>query len=187
MLYAHQIQLQFNTWTIPHICQHNIHIMELKLTPMQLAQINASCCMYLQVPTLAQITNHTGTILLPQATILAKRQKTPGHEGNKPLDPQLAGHPPTLPKMLVIMDRYYLATFHRICRWTGDSVVLPQDCVFQLMTKTWPPKMICLAFWYYLDIHNLDNLLTLFSLALHVPHNCCRDQAAITARYGLFQ
>jgi len=49
--------------------QHNIYIMEavddLNLTTPQLEQIN-TCRMYLQVTTLAEITDHTGMHLLPQ-------------------------------------------------------------------------------------------------------------------------
>ncbi len=41
-------------------------ISDFGLTPTQLRQINA-CRMYLQVTTLAEITDHMGTKLLPQA------------------------------------------------------------------------------------------------------------------------
>jgi len=41
-------------------------ITDLQLMPLQQRQINA-CRMYLQVTTLAEIMDHTGTLLLPQA------------------------------------------------------------------------------------------------------------------------
>jgi len=54
--------------------------MTLKLSPLQLRMINA-CCMYLQVTMLAEITDHTGTHLLPQATTCLNNNPPPGlHE-----------------------------------------------------------------------------------------------------------
>jgi len=52
-------------------------IMELQLTPTQLVQINA-CRMHLQVNTLAEITDHTGTNLLPQAFVQPTDDKPAG-------------------------------------------------------------------------------------------------------------
>jgi len=78
-LSEHRIQIHHDIWTVSLIRQHDTHIMEavmeLNLKPAQLRQINA-CQMYLQVTTLAEITDHTGTQLLPQA-ILMKGQETP--------------------------------------------------------------------------------------------------------------
>jgi len=55
---------------LPKLLQNDCHLMEvitdMGLSMAQLRQINA-CQMYLQVTTLAKITNHTGTQLLPQA------------------------------------------------------------------------------------------------------------------------
>jgi len=50
---------------------------ELGLTTIQLEQINA-CCMFLQIMTLAEITDHMGCYLLPQALLQAKQEKPAG-------------------------------------------------------------------------------------------------------------
>jgi len=75
MLQEHKIQINNEDWTIPSIQQFDVHlmdaIMELQLTPAQLVQINA-CHMHLQVTTLVEITDHTGTSLLPQVIIQHK-------------------------------------------------------------------------------------------------------------------
>jgi len=56
-------------WTYPPLHENDTHIMDvlmdLNYSTMQLQQINA-CCMYLQINMLAEMTNHTGTLLLPQ-------------------------------------------------------------------------------------------------------------------------
>jgi len=55
---------------IPRLWQNDCHVMEVilqfNLSLTQLQQINA-CCMYLQITTLVEILDHTGTHLLPQA------------------------------------------------------------------------------------------------------------------------
>jgi len=50
---------------------------ELGLTTIQLEQINA-CRMFLQITTLAEMTDHTGYYLLPQALLQAKQEKPEG-------------------------------------------------------------------------------------------------------------
>jgi len=80
-LQEHKIQIVDEGWTMPSICQFDVHLMdaitELQLTPMQLVQINA-CRMHLQVTTLAEITDHTGTNLLPQAMVQPAHDKPTG-------------------------------------------------------------------------------------------------------------
>jgi len=55
---------------IPPLQINDVHIMEMLadagLTNAQLEQLNA-CRMYLQVMTLMEVTDYTGTMLLPQA------------------------------------------------------------------------------------------------------------------------
>ncbi len=68
-MYAYNIKIVHNAWTIPPLRQNNVYLMEVAeeigLMTIQLKPINA-CCMYLQVTTLAKITDHTGAQLLPQ-------------------------------------------------------------------------------------------------------------------------
>jgi len=63
------IQIQYKAWTILELHHNDVCIMEaiedLELTVLQLEQINA-CHMYLNITTLAEMTNHMGTTLLPQ-------------------------------------------------------------------------------------------------------------------------
>jgi len=77
----HQIQIKDDGWTVPAIQWFDVHLMdaitELQLTTTQLTQINA-CCMFLQVTTLAEITDHTGTVLLPQAFLLPQTDQPTG-------------------------------------------------------------------------------------------------------------
>jgi len=82
-LYEHRIQIKDEGWTIPAIRQFDVHLMEaivkLQLTPTQLVQINA-CRMYLKVTMLVEITDHTGTMLLPQVTLQPTNEKPMGLE-----------------------------------------------------------------------------------------------------------
>jgi len=74
-LQTHKMQIIHNAWMIPPIRQHDVFIMEavldLELSVLQLEQINA-CRMHLQITTLAEITDHTGNSLLPQALLQKK-------------------------------------------------------------------------------------------------------------------
>ncbi len=69
-LHENNIQIHHDFWKLPKLQQNDSHLMEVisefGLTTAQLWQVNA-CCMYLQVTTLAKITDHTGTTLLMQA------------------------------------------------------------------------------------------------------------------------
>jgi len=60
--------IQHDSWTILPLRKNDIYIMDavadLGLTTKQLKQINA-CQMYLQITTLAKMTDHTGDYLLP--------------------------------------------------------------------------------------------------------------------------
>jgi len=68
----YRIQIQDDAWTIPALRHNDVFIMEdiedLELSVPQLEQINA-CRMYMKVTTLAEITDHTGTTLLPQTLL----------------------------------------------------------------------------------------------------------------------
>jgi len=70
------MQILHDSWMIPPIRQHDVFIMEaildLDLSIIQLEQINA-CRMHLQVTTLVEIADHTGTMLLPQALLQKKK------------------------------------------------------------------------------------------------------------------
>jgi len=65
---ARNIQIDYQAWVIPPLRRNDVFLMEaiheLDCTPQQLEQINA-CRMSLQVTTLAEITDHTGTTILP--------------------------------------------------------------------------------------------------------------------------
>ncbi len=68
-MYTHNIQIHHSAWVVPPLRSKDVFLMEaiqeLDLTQQQLEQINA-CRMYLQVTMLAEIADHTGTIILPQ-------------------------------------------------------------------------------------------------------------------------
>jgi len=70
MMHKHSIKIQHETWCVLPLRQNNVFLMEAfsdsNLNHSQLEQVNA-CCMFLQVTTLAEIVDHTGTMLLPQA------------------------------------------------------------------------------------------------------------------------
>jgi len=80
-MHAHNIQLDYSAWVIPPLRRNDVFLMEaiheLDLTPQQLEQINA-CRMYLQVTTLAEIVDHTGMTILPQALSTAARPEPTG-------------------------------------------------------------------------------------------------------------
>jgi len=69
---TYNIKLKYDAWTIPPLRMYDVYIMEaiheLGLNTLQLEQINA-CRMYLQVTTLAEISDHTGSFLLTQALL----------------------------------------------------------------------------------------------------------------------
>jgi len=69
-LNKHNIKIRHNVWLISPLRQHDVFLMEalneLGLTTLQLEQLNA-CHMFLQVMILAEMVDHTGTIILPQA------------------------------------------------------------------------------------------------------------------------
>jgi len=69
-MHAHRIKIIYDAWTFLPLCHQDRFIMEdfigLNLPRHKLEQLNA-CRMYLQVTTLAEITEHTGTTLLPHA------------------------------------------------------------------------------------------------------------------------
>jgi len=77
----HKIQIKDEGWTVPSIWHFDVHLMdaiiELQLTPAQLMQLNA-CHMYLQVTMLVEITDHMGTVLLPQVLTLNKEDQPTG-------------------------------------------------------------------------------------------------------------
>ncbi len=71
-MHNHTITIRYDNWTIPPIQEHDRFLMEdfrdYGIPSNQLEKLNA-CRMYLQVTTLAEITDHTGTSLLPQALV----------------------------------------------------------------------------------------------------------------------
>ncbi len=76
---TNQVQICYNAWTIQPMRANDRFIMEdlldQDLPRFKLERLNA-CRMYLQVTTLAEITDHTGFELLPQA-LTNQRQATP--------------------------------------------------------------------------------------------------------------
>jgi len=68
-MHQHQIKNCYEAWTIPPLRCHDVFLMEafeeMGLNTSQLEQLNA-CCMYLNITTLAEMSDHTGTTLLPQ-------------------------------------------------------------------------------------------------------------------------
>jgi len=68
----YQITIRYEAWTIPPLREHDRYLMddfyEHGIPTKQLEKLNA-CRMYLQVTTLAEITDHTGTALLSQALV----------------------------------------------------------------------------------------------------------------------
>jgi len=69
-MHCNHTQIRYNSWIIHKLRQKDRHLMEdcaeQNYSTVQLEQINA-CRMYLKVTTLAKITDHMGTELLPQA------------------------------------------------------------------------------------------------------------------------
>jgi len=69
-MHVHQLQIRYQTWTVPPLRQQDQFLMndfaDQNFPHHQLEKLNA-CRMYLQVTTLAEITDHTGTTLLQQA------------------------------------------------------------------------------------------------------------------------
>jgi len=68
-MHDNRIQICYNAWTFLPLRLHDRYLMEdfaaQNFSRQKLEQLNA-CCMYLQVTTLAEVTDHTGTELLPQ-------------------------------------------------------------------------------------------------------------------------
>jgi len=68
-MHANKIQIRYQAWTIKPMRFHDRFLMEdfvqQGFSKLQLEQLNA-CRMYLKVPTLAEITDHTGLELIPQ-------------------------------------------------------------------------------------------------------------------------
>ncbi len=80
-MYAHNIQIRYPAWVIQPLRRNDVFLMEaineLGQTSQQLEQVNA-CRMYLQVTTLAEIVDHTGTTILPQAISLHPKNAPTG-------------------------------------------------------------------------------------------------------------
>jgi len=68
-MHSHQFQVKYDLWIIPPICMNDRYLMndfaDQDFPTHKLVKLNA-CHMYLQVTMLAEITDHTGTELLPQ-------------------------------------------------------------------------------------------------------------------------
>jgi len=69
-MHHNHTQICYNSWTVLPLCQQDRYLMEdcadQNYLTLKLEQLNA-CRMYLQVTTLAEISDHMGTELLPQA------------------------------------------------------------------------------------------------------------------------
>jgi len=76
-MHNHHITIRYDNWTVPPIREHNRFLMEdfrdYGIPSNQMEKLNV-CRMYLQVTTLAEITDHMGTTLLPQ--VLVSSMKT---------------------------------------------------------------------------------------------------------------
>jgi len=68
-MHTHDVTIQYNSWMILPLCTNDHFLMEdfqdHGTPPNQLEKLNV-CRMYLQVTMLAEITDQTGTLLLPQ-------------------------------------------------------------------------------------------------------------------------
>jgi len=80
-LNTHNIKIKYDAWTIPPLRTYDIYIMEaineMGFTTLQLEQINA-CRMYLQITTLAEISDHTGCFLLTHALLQSTQTEPTG-------------------------------------------------------------------------------------------------------------
>jgi len=122
-------------------------ITELQLTQAQLMQLIA-CHMYLQVTMLAEITDHTGAVLLPLA-ITTNKEDQP--IGLTTISHSLLDWPTThlsLQTMLEVVDMHYMHAFYRCRKW-----YLP-------MPSTWPmEKQFQLVRYWKWCISPLGSLL----------------------------
>jgi len=70
MMNCNQIKIKYNSWNILPTQQHDHYLMEdfmdQNFSKQKMEQLNA-CWMYLQVTTLAEVSDHTGMELIPQA------------------------------------------------------------------------------------------------------------------------
>jgi len=82
-LHKYNISIKYNAWTFPPIRAHDVYIMEavgeLGLMKLQLEQLNA-CRMFLQITTLAELTDHTGSFILPQVLLQGQTDQPTGLE-----------------------------------------------------------------------------------------------------------
>jgi len=82
-LHTYNIKIKYDAWTIPPLRTRDVNIMEaineIGLTPVQVEQINA-CRMFLQITTLAEMSDHTGCNLLPQALLQPLQSEPTGLE-----------------------------------------------------------------------------------------------------------
>jgi len=80
-MHAYNIQIVYQSWTYPLLRQLDRFLMcdfaDLNLHRNQLEKLNA-CHMYLQVTTLAELMDHTGTSLLPQILLTARHLQPKG-------------------------------------------------------------------------------------------------------------
>jgi len=80
-MHAYNIQIEYRSWTYPPLRQDDRFLMsdfvDLNLHRHQLEKLNA-CRMFLQVTTLAELTDHTGTILLPHILLTARHLQPKG-------------------------------------------------------------------------------------------------------------
>ena len=71
-MHKHSIVIRYEAWTVPPLRERDRFLMDdfrdYGIPKNQLDKLNA-CRMHLQVTTLAEITDHTGTLLLPQALV----------------------------------------------------------------------------------------------------------------------
>jgi len=69
-MHEYNIKIQHEAWTILPLHHNDVFLMEAisksNLTNSQLEQVNA-CHMFLQIMTLAEMVDHMGTTILPQA------------------------------------------------------------------------------------------------------------------------
>ncbi len=80
-MHQNQIKITYQSWTIPPLRLNDRFLMEdfndQNFSRMQLERLNA-CRMYLQVTTLSEITDHTGSELMPQVLLLRPNEPPKG-------------------------------------------------------------------------------------------------------------
>jgi len=166
-MHEHNIQIKHDAWLILPLRQHDVFLMEAlsdsNLNHSQLEQVNA-CRMFLQVTTLAEIVDHTGTTLLPQALKPTNRE---GPEGLSSLsDTKL--HWPCVHQPSKASWSLWTRT---ICNLFASA---PKGRKLQQPLGPWTPAYQAVRFWKW--------RLSPHGNMLHQAHPAANPRAAIQTK-----